>query len=75
MKRVQDIDNQLAQIGNNTLKLRDNDLPFAKWSIEELQNLNNVNETAYNWFRDGRLDQTISDFNTSHYSSQVMLDK
>ena len=30
MKRVQDIDTQLAQIGNNTLKLRNNDLPFVK---------------------------------------------
>ncbi|HNW87480.1 MAG TPA: hypothetical protein PKJ47_11165 [Candidatus Limiplasma sp.] len=56
MKRVQDIDAQLAQIGNNTLKLKDKDLPFVKWSIEELQNLNNISETAYNWFRDNRLD-------------------
>lgn len=75
MKRVQDIDAQLAQIGNNTLKLKDKDLPFVKWSIEELQNLNNISETAYNWFRDNRLDQTIGDYNKSHYSSQVMLDK
>lgn len=71
LKEIEAIDNELSAIGD-TLKLKNKDLPFYKWSMAEWNDLYNINPTAYEWLSKHR-ESTIGDYNASHYSTNKVI--
>lgn len=56
------IDERLNQI-ESTLTLKDNSLPFRKWSMSEKNELLKISQKAFNWFVGDNNDKTIFDYN------------
>lgn len=71
LKQIDEIDKELSAIGE-TLKLKNKNLPFYKWSMAEWNQLFNINPTAYEWLSKHR-ESTIDDYNKSHYSTNKVV--
>lgn len=63
MKQIKEIDKRIAEIGD-TLFLSDKAKPFHEWNLSEMNDLCEINETAFDWFmNDANHNKTIADYN------------
>ena len=63
LKKLEAINQKIENYGDGLLFLKDKEMPFCKWSFKELQNLHNINESAFEWFTDdNNRSKTVADY-------------
>lgn len=73
-KELAEVNAKLEKL-NKTLQLDNNEKPFSKYTIGEMENLLDCSEKAYNWLSENK-DKNIYDFNaTQPTANKVVLDR
>lgn len=58
--------NERLERMTKTLKLKDSEAPFRKWSLNEMNSLYEINSKAFEWFSNHK-DMSVSDYNQQAY--------
>jgi hypothetical protein len=60
-KQLEEVNKELERM-SKTLLLKDNEKPFSKYTISEMNNLCEISEKAFNWMNENK-DKNIYDYN------------